>query len=71
VWEFEGEIYEISAYIIKDDRSGVCSTQVMRAKYYAVGTTRLLELLEEAGFEEVKRLDGAYFQPVLVGTKKK
>jgi SAM-dependent methyltransferase len=71
VWEFEGEIYEMSMYVIKDDRSGGCSTQVMRAKYYAVGTTRLMALLAEAGFEEVKRVDGAFFQPVLLGTRKK
>jgi SAM-dependent methyltransferase len=71
VWEFEGEIYEMTMYVVKDDRSGECRTQVMRAKYYAVGTTRLLALLEEAGFEEVKRVDGALFQPVLVGTRKK
>jgi SAM-dependent methyltransferase len=71
VWEFEGEIYEMSMYVVKDDRSATCKTQVMRAKYYAVGTTRLLALLKEAGFEDAKRVDGAYYQPVLVGTRKK
>jgi SAM-dependent methyltransferase len=70
VWEFEGEIYEMSMYVVRDDRSATCKTQVMRAKYYAVGTTRLLALLEEAEFEDVKRVDGAYYQPVLVGTRK-
>jgi SAM-dependent methyltransferase len=71
VWEFEGEIYEMSMYVVKDGGSAECTTQVMRAKYYAVGTTRLLALLKEAGFEDVKRVDGAYYQPVLVGTRKK
>jgi SAM-dependent methyltransferase len=71
VWEFTGDIYEISMYVIKDDRRGTCQTQVMRAHYYAIGTTRLLELLKEAGFEDVKRVDGIYYQPLLVGTKKK
>ena len=71
VWEFEGDIYEMSMYLVKDDRSGECTTQVMRAKYYAVGTTRLLALLAKAGFEDVKRIDGVFFQPVLVGTRKK
>lgn len=71
VWEFEGEIYEMTMYVIKDDRSGACSAQVMRAKYYAVGATRLLVLLEEAGFEEVKRVDGIHSQPVLVGTRRR
>jgi hypothetical protein len=71
VWEFEGDIYEMSMYMVEDDGSGECKAQVIRAKYYSVGTTRLLELLEAAGFEDVKRVDGAYFQPVLVGTRKK
>jgi len=70
VWEFEGDIYEMSMYVVKDDGSAECKTQVMRAKYYAVGTTRLLALLAEAGFKDVKRVDGAYYQPVLVGTRK-
>ena len=71
VWEFEGDVYEMSMYMVRDDGSGECRTQVIRAKYYAVGTTRLLELLEAAGFEDVKRVDEAYFQPVLVGTRRK
>ena len=71
VWEFEGDIYEMSMYLVKDDGSETCKTQVMRAKYYAIGTTRLLALLAEAGFEDVKRVDGAFYQPVLVGTRKK
>jgi len=57
--------------VVKDDRSGECQTEVMRAKYYAVGVTRLLALLAQAGFEGVKRIDEPYFKPVLVGTRKK
>lgn len=71
VWEFEGDIYEMSMYVVKDEGYAECKTQVMRAKYYAVGTGRLLALLKEVGFEDVKRVDGAYYQPVLVGTRKK
>lgn len=71
VWEFIGDIYEMAMYVVRDDRRGTCETQVMRAQYYAVGTTRLLALLKEAGFVEVKRVDGAFYQPLLVGTKRK
>ncbi len=69
VWEFEGDTYDLSMYLTKDEGGNVCHTQVMRAKYYAIGTSRLLELLAEAGFVDVKRLDDAFFQPVLVGTR--
>jgi hypothetical protein len=41
----------------------------MRATYYAVGIDTLLSLLEEAGFRNVQRLDGRFFQPVVVGTR--
>jgi SAM-dependent methyltransferase len=69
VWEFEGEIYEVSIYFIEDDRQANCQTHVMRGHYYAIGTTTLCQLITEAGFEQVQRLDEGYFQPVLIGHK--
>lgn len=70
VWDFVGDIYDLSMYFIADDhRSSVPETQVMRSKYYAIGTDQLLGLMLEAGFRAVERLDGVFFQPVLVGTK--
>ena len=41
----------------------------MRSKYYAIGTGRLLELMRRAGFASVERLDGQFYQPVLVGSR--
>jgi len=41
----------------------------LRFAGYAIGITRLLELMQEAGFAHSARLDGAFYQPVLVGTK--
>ena len=70
VWDFVGDIYDLSMYFIADDhRSSVPETQVMRSRYYAIGTDQLLGLMLEAGFRAVERLDGVFFQPVLVGTK--
>ena len=69
VWEFEGDIYELSMYLVKDDGQTSCQTQVMRAHYYAIGTKRLISLLQEAGFTKVKRLDDVYFQPVILATR--
>lgn len=34
-----------------------------------IGTDRLCELMREAGFVDVRRIDGAFYQPVLVGTR--
>ena len=41
----------------------------MRSKYYAVGTDRLLDLMRRARFGSVERLDGRFYQPVLVGSR--
>jgi len=32
--------------------------------YYAISVARLLQLLEEAGFAQPRRLDDIYFQPL-------
>jgi SAM-dependent methyltransferase len=69
VWEFHGEIYDLAMYFVEDRGGPNCSTQVMRSQYYAVGTGALLALLERAGFREVRRIDGRFYQPVLVGKK--
>jgi SAM-dependent methyltransferase len=72
VWDFEGEQYAFSMYFIEEDkRSGAIETHVMRSRYYAISPNHLLELMEQAGFDEVKRLDDDLSYPAtLVGTKK-
>ena len=70
VWDFAGEHYDFTLYIVEEDlASREVTTHVMRSRYYAVGTDRLLALLREAGFLKVSRLDGGYYQPVLIGTR--
>jgi SAM-dependent methyltransferase len=69
VWDFHGDNYDLSMYLVEDARGAACTTRVMRTEYYAVGTDRLIELMRDAGFNDVRRLDDRFFQPVLVGTK--
>jgi len=71
VWDFDGPIYEISMYVAQDDGGSECKTHVMRTKYYAIGARRLMELMEQAGFEQVQKIDNAFFQPVIIGITKK
>jgi SAM-dependent methyltransferase len=71
VWDFEGEIYELSMYLVEDNKDGECVTHVVRTHYYAIGMAKLIELMQQAGFSEVQRLDDYFFQPVIVGKKKK
>ena len=65
-----GEVYDLAMYFVADDRaSEQLVTHVMRTKYRAVGTDHLLALMHEAGFTATERLDGRFYQPVLVGNR--
>ena len=69
-WDCHGELYDLSMYFVEDDGSPHCKTHVVRSQYYAIGTSRLIELMTDAGFENVARLDSKFFQPLIVGTRK-
>lgn len=69
VWEFHGTIYDLSMYFVEDHGLADCPTQVMRTKYYAVGTDKLMALMIEAGFTRVRMLAERFYQPVIIGVK--
>ena len=69
VWDFDGPRYDLAMYFVEDRGGPTCLTRVMRAQYYAVGTDKLRALLRQAGFVQVERLDGRFYQPVLLGKK--
>jgi SAM-dependent methyltransferase len=69
VWEFQGPIYELALYLIEDAGSSQGTTRIFRTRYYAVSPNRVVELLQEAGFSQVRRIDDEYYQPVIVGSK--
>jgi len=61
VWDFDGDHYDLSFFVVEEELStGQVKTHVMRSRYYAVSVERLCELMREAGFESVKRLDDAF-----------
>jgi SAM-dependent methyltransferase len=70
VWDFDGDPYDLTLYLIEEDlATGAVQTHAMRSRYYAIGTTRLLALMTQAGFAQTTRLDDAFSQPVLIGTR--
>jgi hypothetical protein len=70
VWDFVDRVYDLAMYFVVDDRtSQQLVTHVMRTKYNAVGTDHLLDLMRRAGFTKAERLDGRFYQPVLVGNR--
>lgn len=72
VWDFDegGAHYDLSFIVVEEDlRSHAATTHVMRSRYYAIGIDRLLALMSQAGFVDLRRLDDAFYQPLLVGTR--
>ncbi len=70
VWDFEGEHYDLTFFFVEENlATREVKTHAMRSKYYAISTHRLCELMEQVGLQNVRRLDGVFFQPVLVGTR--
>jgi NAD(P)-dependent dehydrogenase (short-subunit alcohol dehydrogenase family) len=58
-----------AAFVVDDRTSPALVTYVMRTNYNAVGAGHLLALMCQAGFTKVERLDGPFYQPVLVGNR--
>ena len=69
LWEWDGDSYDLRVYLTEDPDVGPCRTRVLCSRYYAVPIARLLTLLGEAGFVDVRRRDDVLFQPVLTATR--
>lgn len=69
VWSVAGPVYELSMYVVQDNPMAGIKTEVLRTHYYAIKTNQLATLMTTAGFEDVRVIKDAYYQPVLVGQK--
>lgn len=71
VWDFKGERYDFSMYFIEEDKeTGAVKTHAMRSTYYAISPAKVLELMRQAGFTRLRRLDDRADHPaILVGTR--
>lgn len=65
--KYAGDYYDVAMYFIAE--TDPPSVVAGRSRYYAVDPDRVLELMGDAGFCDVRRFDDAFFQPVLVGTR--
>ena len=69
-WEFEGEYYNITMYIVEDTGQPVAKTTIIRGgRYYCVSISKLEQLMRQAGFRRVVTLKERYFQPLIIGLK--
>src|SRR5262249_31523422 len=70
IWDFDGDCYDLTLFQVDEELATKnVTSKALRARYYAIGTDKLISLISAAGFVNVRRLDGVFYQPVLVGTK--
>jgi len=70
VWEFDGDYYDLTIFVVVDDGQAEAQTHVIRGgRYYCVSTETLEKLFRQAGFVDVRTLKGRFFQPLIVAQK--
>lgn len=69
VWTWRGARYDLSLEIKFADRPSESPAAILRTTYLAITPAEVAELMRAVGFERVERVDGRFFQPVLVGTR--
>ena len=68
VWTWRGPRYDLSFEITPVDGAEAGAT-VLKTSYLAIPVAQVTGLMRAVGFENVERVDGRFFQPVLVGTR--
>jgi SAM-dependent methyltransferase len=67
IWTWRGPRYDLTMEILAHGET--VPRAVLRTSYLAITPARVAELMRAVGFVDVARLDGRFFQPVLVGTR--
>lgn len=70
VWDPSPPTYDVTMYFVEDRGDSVCKTHVFKSIYYTVSIPTLVDLMQQAGFEDVRRVDSRFFQPMIIGTRK-
>jgi SAM-dependent methyltransferase len=68
VWTWRGPRYDLSFEITPTDGADAGAI-VLKTSYLAIPVEQVAGLMRTVGFENVRRVDGRFFQPVLVGTR--
>jgi SAM-dependent methyltransferase len=68
VWTWRGPRYGFSLEFNPVDGTDA-DALVLRSSYLAIPVKRMAELMRAEGFEAVRRVDGRFFQPVVLGTR--
>lgn len=69
-WDFDGDFYDITMYIVEDTGQTTAKTIVIRGgRYYCVSISKLEWLMKVSGFRRIIILKDRLHQPLLVGLK--
>lgn len=68
-WQFTGNLYDMTTYIIHDTENEINSTVIRGGKYYCVTIPILESLFRTAGFQEITVLYDRFFQPLIIARK--
>jgi len=68
IWTWRGPRYDLSFEFTPVDAPDVAAT-IVTTSYLAIPVEMVGGLMRSVGFENVRRVDGRFFQPVLVGTR--
>jgi glycine/sarcosine N-methyltransferase len=69
VRRWRGAFYDVAFQLVTNDATREIVLGTPETTYFAIGTDRMTVLMKEAGFTNVRRIDGCLFQPVLVGVR--
>lgn len=69
VWDPHPPLYDVTMYFVEDRGGSMCKTYSYRSTYYAIGIPKVMELMQQAGFHDIRRLDDRFFQPMIIGTR--
>ncbi len=71
VWDLRPPLYDMTFYVIEHRGNSPATVHATRATYYAVPIPVLIQLMKEAKFQDVRRIEGVFFQPIIAGHKQK
>lgn len=66
-WRWDGPRYELRITAAPEPEAQ--PTHIFTGRYYAIQLPALLQLCTKAGFVDVERRDGRFYQPVILGTR--
>lgn len=70
VWDLKPPLYDTTFYVIEHRGSSHATVHATKSTYYAVPISVVIQLMKEAKFQDVRRIEDVFFQPIIVGHKR-